>query len=114
MNEPGVTRGGPAGRRLAVGSQGGVVDRPVRPAVGVTAEAARIGPTPAALAGGPGADDPATSRPAASPASARPAGTTRRFTGTPRGGPPGPTRIRRPSAATPRSSRSPGPRDRRG
>src|SRR6516162_7043957 len=102
MNEPGVTCGGPDGRRLlAFGSH-------VLAAEAVTALAA---PTPDPADGRPGAAA-AAAAPSASPdavsttRSAR-QGRSRAVTGTPKAGGSGPRYSRPPSAATPRSCPQP-------
>jgi hypothetical protein len=106
MDEPAVTRGGPAGRRLAVGSQDGVADRaaPARrmagaaEAVGVLAaiedSLVAAGRLTSLLADGPpagrgAAEQPATSIDTAITVSVNRAarGRAGALTGTPRAGP---------------------------
>ena len=93
MNEPAVTRGGPAGRRLAVGSQvaarAAVRAREVGEAVSVVRAECAVRLIAAARVLAALLERPATSALTVSIASATPASAARvrgRFTGTPRAG----------------------------
>src|SRR5215472_17234176 len=102
MNDPGVTAGGPSGRRLASGLQGGAAGRAARPACAAS-RALAAGPEAADVSGPGRAGQPssvavtaATVTAAAVTAATPPRPGRRRLTGTPRAGGRSPTRSRPP------------------